>query len=502
MAIYSCNLRSIGRSTHAAGTAGAHIRYISRPDADPVLLAEHMPYDHVQARAWMDGRERAMRKNARVIDKLRIALPRELTEEQRAELVEAFMADLTSGRVPWFAAIHQRGKDAHNPHVHIAVHDRDNETGRRVLRLSDNARDRLKAGLPGPKAVEWIRERWEIVCNEALENAGHAVRIDRRTLTEQGIERQAGIHEGPRAQHIEGSVKRPASKQRINGCGRVIDYPSIDHGRTRREFNAHIIDLNLERAASSGQREGAIWAQHEREELARDRALDERLAGEERARTAAFRTTSQLYLDRIGSLRAEREAARGAAARAVQARFNPRRERIKERQTEERADLKRRQGSIYARIVRHLDFTGITKRRQQAARKLLAERHKRERKLLSESYREARKMADAGVRGKYRLQITKRQGERLAALADLKLRHAALAGLAEAQRQQREIEREHARSLIESKTETWRRDRKGQGPLGIESGFAEAMRKAAEQERQRGGRGKDKDRDKDPGRER
>lgn len=501
MAIYSCNLRSIGRSTHAAGTAGAHIRYISRPDADPVLLAEHMPYDHVQARAWMDGRERAMRKNARVIDKLRIALPRELTEEQRAELIEAFMADLTSGRVPWFAAIHQRGHDAHNPHVHIAVHDRDNETGRRVLRLSDNARDRLKAGLPGPKAVEWIRERWETVCNEALENAGHAVRIDRRTLTDQGIGRQAGIHEGPRAQHIEGNVKRPASKQRINGCGRMIDYPSIDHGRTRREFNAHIIDLNLERAAASGQREGAIWAQHEREELSRDRALEERLTEDERARTSEYREASQAWLGRIAVLRQEREAALREAAKTVQERFVPRRERIKERQAEERADLKKRQGRLYARIIAYLDLTGTTRRRREEARKLLAARHKRERKLLSESYREARKLADAGVRGKYRLQITKRQGERLAALADLKLRHAALAGLAEAQRQQREIEREHARGITESRIDTWRKERKGKGPLGIESGFAEAMRKAAEQERQRGGRGKTKDKD-DPGRER
>ncbi len=80
MAIYSCNLKSIGRSTHAAGTAGAHIRYISRPDADPVLLAERMPYEPDAARAWIDRAERAMRKNGRVLDKLRIALPAELDE--------------------------------------------------------------------------------------------------------------------------------------------------------------------------------------------------------------------------------------------------------------------------------------------------------------------------------------------------------------------------------------------------------------------------------------
>lgn len=90
-----------------------------------------------------------MRKNARVIDKIRIALPAELDETQRAALVESFMADLCGRRVPWFAAIHQYGQDAHNPHAHIAVHDRDVETGKRMLRLSDSACDRRRAGLPG-----------------------------------------------------------------------------------------------------------------------------------------------------------------------------------------------------------------------------------------------------------------------------------------------------------------------------------------------------------------
>ena len=159
MAIYSCNLKSIGRTTHAPGTAGAHIRYIARPEADPVILTQHMPADAGEARNWIDRAERSSRKNARMLDKIRIALPKELDTAQRSELVREFMADLSGdNKVPWFAGIHQTGKDAHNPHVHIAVHDRDIETGRRVLCLSDSSRDRIKAGLPGPKAVDWTRK--------------------------------------------------------------------------------------------------------------------------------------------------------------------------------------------------------------------------------------------------------------------------------------------------------------------------------------------------------
>jgi hypothetical protein len=174
------------------------IRYIARPEAKPVIIAGHMPANPLEARNWIDRAERASRKNARVMDKIRIALPRELDPAQRAALVRAFMADLTGGRqVPWFACIHQSGKDAANPHVHIDVHDREIGTGLRVLRLSDSTRDRIKAGLPGPKAVEWIRERWEAVCNDALGAAGHEVRIDRRTLATSAMESGAGSQPVP-----------------------------------------------------------------------------------------------------------------------------------------------------------------------------------------------------------------------------------------------------------------------------------------------------------------
>ena len=80
MAIYSLNHSSIGRSTHAAGTAGAHIGYITRSSACLDVLAERMPSARAgerggEARAWLDAQEAADRKNARVIDKVMLASP-------------------------------------------------------------------------------------------------------------------------------------------------------------------------------------------------------------------------------------------------------------------------------------------------------------------------------------------------------------------------------------------------------------------------------------------
>jgi hypothetical protein len=471
-----------------AGTAGAHLRYISRPDAEPVILSQHMPDEYREARNWMDQQERAARKNARVIDKLRIALPRELTAEQRHDLVAGFMTELTGGRIPWYAAIHQTGEDELNPHVHIAIHDRDVDTGKRVLRLSDSARDREKARLPGPKAVDWIRERWEVACNEALAAARLEARIDRRSLDAQGIDREPTIHEGPRAQHINDNVKRPKSRERINGCGRVIDYPAIDQGRTRREFNAHIIDLNLEKAARSSNPATAIWAMFEKQQAALDARLEARLGKERCERTARERNVSLFYWARIRRVRAERNLKLRAAVKRVRRKYRPLRRKLQERQRRERRELKDKQSRLYIRIIAMLDFTGITRRRQEAARKMLSARHKAERSKFSARYHKAGHAVTALIKERYAGEIARQREKRGQYLAQLRERHRQEDAFADLERQKREREREQMHRLTQAKLEGWVRDNaandggKGRKTSGD---FAKAILKAAKQEADR-----------------
>lgn len=106
-----------------------------------------MPAHPRAARRWMNAQEREARKNARLLNKIRAALPRELSHPQNAELVREFLMLLTSTRIPWFYAIHDQGEDRQNPHVHIVLIDKDIETGTRLLRLSDSPKDRETAGL-------------------------------------------------------------------------------------------------------------------------------------------------------------------------------------------------------------------------------------------------------------------------------------------------------------------------------------------------------------------
>ena len=499
MAIYSCNLTKIGRTTHTAGTAGAHIRYIARPDAEPTVIVQHMPNNADDARNWIDRAERASRKNARVLDKIRIALPRELNEVERAQLVRDFMDDLTGGkRMPWFAGIHQTGTDAHNPYAHIAVHDRDIESGKRVLRLSDSTRDRIKAGLPGPKAVNWIRERWEIVCNRALERAGHDERIDRRTLEAQGIDREPAIHVGPRAIHIDGHVKRPASKARVNGCGRVIDYPAIDKGKTRREFNAQIIDLNLERAARSDNPATVAWAAFEKDQIEKDRTLEKRLAFERRQRTAQLRNTANFHNAQANRLRKESRLKQRAARQEVRTKFTRAREKFRDKQRREREALKARQGRLYLRIITAIDLTGTARRRQEAGRRALSATHKAQRRAFSERYQEAQRFKVRAVKDRYDKQVAQVQAKRLKHLAALHERHGEANRFADLERQQREADREQTRLITDRKIQDWTKGRrtsyaaqqeggaeKGEGKAKGDGSLAAAFRKAQRQDQDR-----------------
>ena len=186
MAIYSLQHKSIGLSTHPPGTAAAHIRYIMRAGTVRKTLVNGYAGDEISdiVRA-INKAEKVERRNARMLDKIMVALPLELTEGQREKAVTLFLKELTDDQVPWVAAFHDLGKDASNPHSHIAIRDRHLETGRVYCDLN-------KQG-----STQKIRVLWQDVLNRVLAESGVDVRVDHRSLQDQGIDRKPGKHQGP-----------------------------------------------------------------------------------------------------------------------------------------------------------------------------------------------------------------------------------------------------------------------------------------------------------------
>lgn len=234
---------------------------------------------------WNAAEECETRKNSRVAREVIIALPYELTTQQRESLTRDMAAYLVEKyRVAVDVAIHSPctgdGHDPRNHHAHLLF------TTRELTQEGLGAKTRiLDNKITGPQQIEIIREVWETLANDALGRAGHSdVSIDRRTLEAQGIERIPQIHEGKASTYAEelnranreaeaddeedsdedGDEGKTEGKSGSGDTGRlspdmspkedrVADKPVSEdrletREKSRSEFNAEIKTLNEQRA--------------------------------------------------------------------------------------------------------------------------------------------------------------------------------------------------------------------------------------------------------------
>ncbi|HIB69594.1 MAG TPA: hypothetical protein EYO33_32080, partial [Phycisphaerales bacterium] len=91
------------------------------------------------------------------------------------------------------------GHDTRNHHAHLLF------TTREITEDGFGVKTRiLDDKVSGPQEIEVIREVWEPLANDALERAGFPdIKIDRRTLEGQGIDRIPQTHIGPHAWHAQ-----------------------------------------------------------------------------------------------------------------------------------------------------------------------------------------------------------------------------------------------------------------------------------------------------------
>jgi len=266
LAIYHCSVKTISRRTGRSATGAAAYRagqtitdersglthdYSRRSGVveTAILLPAGSPAELSERSTLWNAAEKAeRRKDATVARELVLALPHEIDAAGKIELALGMGQFLVSRYgVGVDVAIHEAsGKDGHdfrNDHAHLLF------TTREISEQGLGAKTRILDTRPsGPAEIEAIRLEWEQRLNAKLEQAGYEQRVDRRTLAAQGIERVPQVHRGPKAQAIHDRRKRVESFVREDFKGRVVNYPEIDQGRSRPEFNAEIIALNDHRA--------------------------------------------------------------------------------------------------------------------------------------------------------------------------------------------------------------------------------------------------------------
>ena len=134
---------------------------------------------------------------AQLAREIEIALPHELTDQQREWLVKDFVREqITRKGMLADVNIHQPAGegDNRNHHAHILITMR--EIG------PEGFGPKVRAWNKAEQVEQW-REQWERMANKQLERHGHDARIDRRTLEAQGIEREPTTHRGPHVDAIE-----------------------------------------------------------------------------------------------------------------------------------------------------------------------------------------------------------------------------------------------------------------------------------------------------------
>jgi ATP-dependent exoDNAse (exonuclease V) alpha subunit len=225
MAIYHLSVKPVSRGVGRSATAAAAYRSASQvadrttgqvfdytrksgvEHAEIVLPTEAAKRDinwpREREQLWNVAEEAEKRKDARVAREYEVALPHELSQRERTELVREFSQEIANRfGVAVDFAIHKphREGDERNHHAHVLTTTRRIEaTGlgaKAEIEWADT--DRAKRGLgPAKEEVAAIRERWATLTNEKLQEHGHESRVDHRSLKDQGIDREPTTHLGP-----------------------------------------------------------------------------------------------------------------------------------------------------------------------------------------------------------------------------------------------------------------------------------------------------------------
>jgi hypothetical protein len=154
-----------------------------------------MAWSQDRAILWNAMEYAGTRHNSRVAREWLVLVPQELAPDQRVALVRTFAAELADKyRCAVDVAIHEPrpGADRRNHHAHLLMTTREvspEGVGART-RLELGGRERHQRGL-GPSRDEYVslRARWAEVTNDALHRAGLNLRVDHRSLAEQGLQR-------------------------------------------------------------------------------------------------------------------------------------------------------------------------------------------------------------------------------------------------------------------------------------------------------------------------
>ena len=285
VAIFHLSVKTLSRSAGRSATAAAAYRSATQitdlrtgevhdyrrkagVESALIILPEDAPAWAIdREQLWNAAEHSEKRKNSTVAREFEIALPDELSAEQREKLAHHFAKDLVEQHgCAADVCIHAPSEkgDHRNHHAHILL------TTRRLVSegFADKTREFDEANTGRAWVHKW-RERFAVLQNEYLSAAGHDVRVDHRSHAARGLSEEPSRHLGPAATGYERRTSFPSRKRLRFEHEREITERLLSaqyEGELEREnleVDANIISLSSELAA----------ALHERDERRRQESM-------------------------------------------------------------------------------------------------------------------------------------------------------------------------------------------------------------------------------------
>ena len=284
--------------TGSKGGGASHAAYISREDKyanqEKYKDLEHTQFGNMPSWAkenplllWKsaDNFERA---NGTTYREFEVALPREMTKEQRQDLVNEFIKNEIGEKHAYQYAIHCpkagiEGKE--QPHAHIMFCERINDGIERSPEQFFKRANSKDPELGGAKKANIsqsytqrkqslieLRSRWADLQNQHLEKYGQSARVDHRSLKEQGIDREPEKHFGP------GRVRDLTVEQASVILERRAAENELEQANTVRNS---VLDLSGDLRAALAEREAKVSPAQPEKELTRSELTEQARAGME-----------------------------------------------------------------------------------------------------------------------------------------------------------------------------------------------------------------------------
>ena len=227
MASFHLAVKTVGRSAGRSATAAAAYRagveiadertgivhdYTRKQGIEHreiVTPADAPEWARDRSALWNAAEQAETRKNSTVAREYEIALPAELSVDERRTLTLTLAREISERHgVAVDVAIHAPGRqgDQRNHHAHLLTTTR--RIGAEGLGEKTRELDQKTSG-----EVERWRGRWAEMQNAALERAQLAERVDHRSHQRRGTEQEATVHMGPGVMAMERRAEREAQRE-------------------------------------------------------------------------------------------------------------------------------------------------------------------------------------------------------------------------------------------------------------------------------------------------